>query len=96
MLPGYYTPEGRLLYAGRADTGLPDAELERLWQRLQPLLIDKMPLAEPPPRGTRFGSSLVLSRVHWVGLLAYRPQMRCRDRLAAGGKWISNHRFRAK
>jgi hypothetical protein len=43
---------------------------ERLWQRLQPLAIDKMPLAEPPPRGSRFGSPLVLSRVHWV-----RPEM---------------------
>jgi len=29
-----------------------------------------MPLAETPPRGTRFGSPLVLSRVHWV-----RPEM---------------------
>jgi ATP-dependent DNA ligase len=45
---------------------MPEAELERLWQRLQPLAIDKMPLAAPPPRGTRFGSPLVLSRVHWV------------------------------
>jgi ATP-dependent DNA ligase len=25
-----------------------------------------MPLAEPPPRETRFGSRLELSRVHWV------------------------------
>jgi ATP-dependent DNA ligase len=49
---------------------LPEAELERLWQRLQPLAIDKMPLAIPPPRGSRFGSPLVLSRVHWV-----RPEM---------------------
>jgi bifunctional non-homologous end joining protein LigD len=49
---------------------MPVAELERLWQRLQPLVVDKMPLAEPPPRGTRFGSPLVLSRVHWV-----RPEM---------------------
>ena len=32
----------------------------------RPLLIDKMPLAEPPPRGTRFGSPLVLSRFDWV------------------------------
>jgi ATP-dependent DNA ligase len=46
------------------------AELGRLWQRLQPLLVDKMRLAIPPPRGTRFGSPLVLSRVHWV-----RPEM---------------------
>src|SRR5712671_7981316 len=49
---------------------MPDAELERLWQRLQPLVVDKMPLAIPPPSGTRFGSPLVLSRVHWV-----RPEM---------------------
>ena len=46
------------------------AELERVWQRLQPLAVVKMPLFEPPPRGSRFGSPLVLSRVHWV-----RPEM---------------------
>jgi ATP-dependent DNA ligase len=57
-------------YAGRAGTGMPEVELERLWQRLQPLVVDKMPLAEPPPRGTRFGSPLVLTRIHWV-----RPEM---------------------
>jgi ATP-dependent DNA ligase len=45
---------------------MPVAELERLWRRLQPLVIGEMPLAIPPPRGTRFGSPLVLSRVHWV------------------------------
>jgi DNA ligase D-like protein (predicted ligase) len=70
LLLGYFTPEGKLVYAGRAGTGMPDAELERLWQRLQPLVVDKMPLAEPPPRCTRFGSTLVLSRAHWV-----RPEM---------------------
>jgi bifunctional non-homologous end joining protein LigD len=70
LLLGYYTPDGKLIYAGRAGTGMPVAELERLWQRLQPLVVDKMPLAIPPPRGTRFGSPLVLSRVHWV-----RPEM---------------------
>jgi len=70
LLLGYYTPGGQLVYAGRAGTGLPGAELERLWQRLQSLVIDEMALAEPPPRGTRFGSPLVLSRVHWV-----RPEM---------------------
>jgi bifunctional non-homologous end joining protein LigD len=70
LLLGYYTPEGKLIYAGRAGTGMPVAELERLWQRLQHLAMDKMPLAEQPPRGTRFGSPLVLSRVHWV-----RPEM---------------------
>ena len=70
LLLGYYTPDGQVVYAGRVGTGMPDAELERLWQRLQPLAVDKMPLAEPPPRGTWFGSPLVLSRVHWV-----RPEM---------------------
>jgi bifunctional non-homologous end joining protein LigD len=70
LLLGYYTPDAKLIYAGRVGTGMPVTELERLWQRLQPLVVDKMPLDEPPPRGTRFGSPLVLSRVHWV-----RPEM---------------------
>ena len=70
MLLGYYTPDGKLIYAGRVGTGMPVAELERLWQRLQPLVVEKMPLATPPPRSNRFGSPLVLSRVHWV-----RPEM---------------------
>src|SRR5436190_20416519 len=63
LLLGYYTPEGRLvIYAGRARTGMDHRELERLWRRLQPLAVDKMPLDEPPPRDSRFGSPLVLSR----------------------------------
>ena len=33
---------------------------------MQPLTADKMPLDLPPPRSTRFGSPLALSRVHWV------------------------------
>jgi DNA ligase D-like protein (predicted ligase) len=70
LLLGYYTEDGRLLYAGRAGTGLTVAELERLARRLAPLKVSKMPLAEPPPRDNRFGSPLVLSRVHWV-----RPKM---------------------
>ena len=70
LLLGYYDPDGRLVYAGRAGTGINTAELERLWRRLQPLAIDKMPLDVPPPRTSRFGSPLVLSRVHWV-----RPEL---------------------
>jgi DNA ligase D-like protein (predicted ligase) len=70
LLLGYYDPDGRLTYAGRVGTGLNQAELARLWQRLQPLAVDKMPLDVPPPRSTRFGSPLVLSRVHWV-----RPEL---------------------
>jgi ATP-dependent DNA ligase len=70
LLLAYYDPDGRLVYAGRAGTGIKQAELERLWQRLQPLSISQMPLAVPPPRDSRFGSPLVLSRVHWV-----RPEL---------------------
>jgi DNA ligase D-like protein (predicted ligase) len=70
LLLGYYTPDGKLIYAGRAGTGLSGAELERLWQRLRLLAVDRMPLSVAPPRGSRFGSPLVLSRVHWV-----RPEM---------------------
>ena len=70
LLLAYHDPAGRLVYAGRAGTGIKQAELERLWRRLQPLAIDRMPLAGPPPRDSRFGSPLVLSRVHWV-----RPEL---------------------
>jgi len=70
LLLAYYDPDGRLVYAGRAGTGINTAELGRLWRRLQPLATPKMPLAVPPPRDSRFGSPLVLSRVHWV-----RPEL---------------------
>ncbi len=70
MLLGYYDPDGKLTYASRVGTGINTAELHRLWPRLQPLAIDKMPLDVPPPRSTRFGSPLVLSCVHWV-----RPEL---------------------
>jgi len=66
LLLGYYDPDGRLVFAGRVGAGINQAELQRLWRRLQPLATGKMPLEVPPPRSTRFGSPLVLSRVHWV------------------------------
>jgi bifunctional non-homologous end joining protein LigD len=66
LLLGYYTDDGRLLYAGRAGTGMTDKELKRLAGVLAPLSVAKMPLAEPPPRDSRFGPPLKLSRVHWV------------------------------
>ena len=44
----------RLRYAGRAGTGITDKELRHLAG------------AEPPPRDSRFGSPLKLSKVHWV------------------------------
>jgi ATP-dependent DNA ligase len=70
LLLAYYDADGKLVYVGRAGTGIKQAELERLWRRVQPLATDKMPLDVPPPRTSRFGSPLVLSRVHWV-----RPEL---------------------
>ena len=70
LLLGYYDPSGKLVYAGRVGTGIDAVELERLWRRLQPLAVARMPIDVPPPRTSRFGSPLELSRVHWV-----RPEM---------------------
>jgi bifunctional non-homologous end joining protein LigD len=70
LLLGYYTDDGRLRYVGRAGTGITDKELKRLAGVLKPLAASKMPLAAPPPRDSRFGSPLQLSKVHWV-----RPQL---------------------
>src|SRR6201998_3244604 len=58
LLLAYYDPDGRLVYAGRAGTGIKQAELERLWRRLQPLATAEMPLQVPPPRTSPFGSPL--------------------------------------
>ena len=70
LLLAYYDPDGRLVYAGRVGTGIDNAELLRVWRHLQPLATPEMPLDVPPPRASRFGSPLVLSRVHWV-----RPEL---------------------
>jgi bifunctional non-homologous end joining protein LigD len=70
LLLAYYDPDGRLVYAGRVGAGIDHAELSRLWRRLQPLATSEMPLDQAPPRSNRFGSPLVLSRVHWV-----RPEL---------------------
>jgi ATP-dependent DNA ligase len=70
LLLGYYNSDGRLIYAGCVGTGINTAELQRLWRGPQPLATDKMPLGRPPRGSTRFGSPLVLGRVHWV-----RPEL---------------------
>jgi ATP-dependent DNA ligase len=69
-LLAYYDPDGRLVYAGKVGTGIGHAELERLLRHLQPLATPDMPLDVAPPRTSRFGTPLVLSRVHWV-----RPEL---------------------
>lgn len=66
LLLGYYTENGSLRYAGRAGTGITVAELKRLARRLAPLKRARMPLDVPPPRESRYGTPLELSRVHWV------------------------------
>jgi ATP-dependent DNA ligase len=86
LLLAYYDAEGRLIYAGRAGTGIKQAELERLWRKLQPLAVDTMPLDVPPPRDSRFGSPLVLSRVHWV-----RPELVAEVKFLA---WTDDNRLR--
>jgi DNA ligase D-like protein (predicted ligase) len=65
LLLGYYTDDGKLIYAGRVGTGMPAKVLADLRRRLEPLARPKPPLAVLPPRKTRFGSPVVLSRVHW-------------------------------
>jgi bifunctional non-homologous end joining protein LigD len=45
LLLGYYTDDRRLLYAGRAGTGMAAKELKRLAGVLAPLQVPKMPLA---------------------------------------------------
>jgi DNA ligase D-like protein (predicted ligase) len=66
LLLAYYTDDGKLIYAGRVGTGMPVKVLADLRRRLDPLGRKTSPLSVPPPRSTRFGSPLVLSRVHWV------------------------------
>jgi ATP-dependent DNA ligase len=66
LLLGYYADDGKLIYAGRVGTGMPDKVLADLRVRLDPLARKTPPLNIVPPRKTRFGSPLVLSRVHWV------------------------------
>ena len=66
LLLGYYADDCKLTYAGRVGTGMPDKVLAELRRRLDPLSRAEPPLNVLPPRKTRFGSPLVLSRVHWV------------------------------
>ena len=66
LLLGYYRDDGKLIYAGRAGTGMTESELRALLKKLRPLASDKMTVDVPPPKTSRFGKPLVLSRVHWV------------------------------
>src|ERR1700683_1686166 len=61
LLLGHYTDDGKLIYAGRVGTGMPNKVLADLRRRLEPLAQTNSPLSARPPRKTRFGSPLVLS-----------------------------------
>jgi ATP-dependent DNA ligase len=47
---GYYTDDGKLIYAGRVGTGMPDKVLGDLRRRLNPLARASSPLSTPLPR----------------------------------------------
>jgi ATP-dependent DNA ligase len=66
LLLGYYSDDGKLIYACRAGTGMPVKVLADLRRRLNPIARKTSPLSVAPSRKTRFGSPLILSRVHWV------------------------------
>jgi len=70
LLLGYYDDHGKLIYADRVGTGMPAKVLADCGDASNPLARSNSPLGTPPPRETRFGSPLVLSRVHWV-----KPQL---------------------
>jgi DNA ligase D-like protein (predicted ligase) len=65
LLLGYYE-DGKLKYAGRVGTGFSEKTLRMVHGKLTPLAIDTMPLSTAPPRKSRFGGTLSLSKVHWV------------------------------
>jgi light-regulated signal transduction histidine kinase (bacteriophytochrome) len=63
---GYYTDDGKLIYAGRVGTGMPVKVLADLRRRLDRFSRPNSPRDVPLPRKTRLGLALVLSRLHWV------------------------------
>jgi ATP dependent DNA ligase C terminal region len=54
LLLGYHTDEGKLIYAGRVGTGMPDKVLAELRRRLDPLARKTPALNIMPPRKTPF------------------------------------------
>jgi DNA ligase D-like protein (predicted ligase) len=66
LLLGYYTPDGNLTYAGRVGTGMRVAETGAAMAASTPARGRQDAPVRSAPTGSRFGSPLVLSRVHWV------------------------------
>ena len=59
LLLGYYRDDGKLIYAGRAGTGMTVSELTGLLNKLRPLASDRLTVAVPPPRVTRLKPPLI-------------------------------------
>jgi len=66
LLLAYYTPDRRLVSAGRAGVGINNAELERLRRRLQPLATSEMPLDVPAP-----GPAALVHRSSLAGCIGF-------------------------
>jgi ATP-dependent DNA ligase len=66
LLLGYYTDDGKLIYARRVGTGMPVKVLADLRSRLEPLARTTLPLTSR--RLAAYGSDhrLFFPRVHWV------------------------------
>ena len=54
LLVGYYTDDGKLIYAGRVGTGMPVKVLAELRRRLDPLYQDSLIMTDRPNRGWRW------------------------------------------
>jgi ATP-dependent DNA ligase len=65
LLLAHYDPDGRLVYAGRAGTDINQAELGRLWRKLQPLATDC--------RGPAAAHQPLLREVVYEGLREDKP-----------------------
>ena len=66
VLVGYYDDD-RLRYAGRVGTGLTDADLRLLRERLEPLEIAESPFeGRRPPKGSRFVEPRLVAEVEFA------------------------------
>ena len=68
LLLANYTDDGRLIYAGRAGTGMSDRKLRRLYDRLKPLTATKMPLDAMPPENASARRSISRASISAVAI----------------------------
>jgi ATP-dependent DNA ligase len=70
LLLGYYRDDGKLICAGRAGTGIDGIRTEGLAEQTAPARFGQNDGRCTAAENHRFGTPLVLSRVHWV-----RPEL---------------------